>query len=105
MKISLTIEKTTLTQRRNRVRKTFEKNLNNFKIFFDFSFKKKIRNLKKQRFFFALKSTNLNLYIEKILKNIKIEFETHEMFSKTMLNFLNSNVTKLFKFNNLFEKL
>ena len=29
----------------------------------------------------------------------------YEMLSKTILNFLNSNVTKLFKLNNLFEKL
>ena len=68
LKISLTIEKTTLIQRRNRVRKTFEKNLNNFEIFFDFSFEKEIRSLKKQRFSFALKSVNLNLYIEKNFK-------------------------------------
>ena len=68
LKVSLTIEKTTSTQRRSRVRKIFEKNSNDFEIPFDFSFEKKVRSLKKQRFFLALKLINLDLYTEKNFK-------------------------------------
>ena len=54
--------------RRNRVRKTLKNNLKNVDFLFEFLFENKIFCFKKQRLFFVLKSTNLNLYNNKNFK-------------------------------------